>query len=175
MLLAQRKAKFELGVSLALHSWQALSIAVENETGGPDSEDRRDSLAGELVDILSSDPNLDKEDLQVILLQAMDDIFNVDLEDESEKEVATLIIRIRRETRNGDFSTVNGLWEMFSLRSQNKKSLRIETQSDSGESVDDDSEEEDVAMDDAPASPPALKVEPQVDGDGFTLVQKRKK
>jgi pre-rRNA-processing protein TSR2 len=104
----------------------------------------------------------------------MDDIFNVDLEDGSEREVAALIMRIRQEVKQGNFSRVDAMWEVFSSRSRNKQSLRIDAQSDSGESVDDESEG-DVEMDDAPTAAPKSKPEPQVDGDGFTVVQKRRR
>ena len=39
-------AKFENAVAIILHSWTVLSLAVENEWGGPDSAAKRDWLGG---------------------------------------------------------------------------------------------------------------------------------
>lgn len=50
---AKALAYFELAVSLYLWRWQALSLAVENEWGGPDSSDKRDWLAGVLADMFT--------------------------------------------------------------------------------------------------------------------------
>jgi len=45
------QSNFEQGVALALHLWPALSLAVSNNWGGPDSEDKRDWFAGAVVDL----------------------------------------------------------------------------------------------------------------------------
>ncbi|KAI1175939.1 Pre-rRNA-processing protein TSR2-domain-containing protein [Nemania sp. FL0916] len=46
-----RQEQFEQGVAISLHLWQSLTIAVQNHWGGPDSSDKRDWLAGVIVDL----------------------------------------------------------------------------------------------------------------------------
>lgn len=45
-----RQARFEQGVALSLNLWPALTLAVQNNWGGPDSADKRDWFAGEVAD-----------------------------------------------------------------------------------------------------------------------------
>ncbi|KAI1325024.1 Pre-rRNA-processing protein TSR2-domain-containing protein [Xylariaceae sp. FL0255] len=49
-----RQAQFEQGVAISLHLWTSLTIAVQNQWGGPDSADKRDWLAGVIVDMFPS-------------------------------------------------------------------------------------------------------------------------
>ncbi|KAI0477837.1 Pre-rRNA-processing protein TSR2-domain-containing protein [Xylariaceae sp. FL0804] len=49
-----RQSQFEQGVAIALHLWPALTIAVQNGWGGPDGADKRDWLAGVVVDMFPS-------------------------------------------------------------------------------------------------------------------------
>ncbi|KAI1823818.1 Pre-rRNA-processing protein TSR2-domain-containing protein [Xylaria intraflava] len=49
-----RQQQFEQGVAISLHLWQSLTIAVQNNWGGPDSSDKRDWLAGVIVDMFPS-------------------------------------------------------------------------------------------------------------------------
>ncbi|CCC13112.1 hypothetical protein SMACR_06330 [Sordaria macrospora] len=51
------QSEFEQGVAIALHLWPALSLAVQNNWGGPDSADKRDWFAGAVVDLF---PDLNK-------------------------------------------------------------------------------------------------------------------
>ncbi|KAK0709748.1 Pre-rRNA-processing protein TSR2-domain-containing protein [Lasiosphaeria miniovina] len=48
---------FEQGVAMALHLWPALTLAVQNQWGGPDSSDKRDWFAGAIVELF---PDLSK-------------------------------------------------------------------------------------------------------------------
>lgn len=47
---ATRQSRFEQGVALSLNLWPALSLAVQNNWGGPDSADKRDWFAGQVVE-----------------------------------------------------------------------------------------------------------------------------
>lgn len=51
------QTNFEQGVACALHLWPALTLAVQNHWGGPDSEDKRDWFAGAIVELF---PDLSK-------------------------------------------------------------------------------------------------------------------
>ncbi|KAI2633482.1 Pre-rRNA-processing protein TSR2-domain-containing protein [Xylaria nigripes] len=46
-----RQQEFEQGVAISIHLWQSLTIAVQNNWGGTDSADKRDWLAGVIVDM----------------------------------------------------------------------------------------------------------------------------
>jgi pre-rRNA-processing protein TSR2 len=80
-------AKWELGVSLAIHFWKPLSDAVACGWGGPDSADKRDWLCGAIADMWITDPETDDYDVETTLLQVMEDEFSVNLEDDSAFEV----------------------------------------------------------------------------------------
>ncbi|KAL2264798.1 hypothetical protein VTJ83DRAFT_7308 [Remersonia thermophila] len=45
------QANFEQGIALALHLWPALTLAVQNNWGGPDSADKRDWFAGAISEL----------------------------------------------------------------------------------------------------------------------------
>ncbi|KAL2130305.1 hypothetical protein VTI74DRAFT_6655 [Chaetomium olivicolor] len=45
------QSNFEQGVAFSLHLWPALTLAVQNNWGGPDSSDKRDWFAGAIVDL----------------------------------------------------------------------------------------------------------------------------
>lgn len=174
---AQMQAKFDLGISLVLANWQALSIAVDNEWGGIDSKDKRDWFAGAISDQFASSPETDNQDLEDMLLQIMEDEFELALDDGSECLVAATILRIKEEILCRDFSTVDAMWEAFKTKKVKAKAVRVGPASDDGDSVDDESgsDDEDQEMVDADETIPKLReskprVEPEVDEDGFTKV-----
>ncbi|KAL1875821.1 rRNA accumulation-related protein [Diaporthe australafricana] len=45
-----RQSRFEQSVALSLNLWPALTLAVQNNWGGPDSVDKRDWFAGQVVE-----------------------------------------------------------------------------------------------------------------------------
>jgi pre-rRNA-processing protein TSR2 len=167
-----------LGVSLALHGWHALTVAVDNQWGGPDSEDRRASLAGEIVELFAGDPLPDQADMEDVLVQALADFFNVDLEDDSEVPVAALIMRTRQETMSGDFLNVDRMWASFSSKAKNARRVLVEPEvEDDSDDEEEDEEDEDVDMMDVPQLVSSTKVRAQaeIDEDGFTVVSRRKR
>ncbi|KAL2017163.1 hypothetical protein VTK56DRAFT_2532 [Thermocarpiscus australiensis] len=58
------QANFEQGVALALHLWPALTLAVQNSWGGPDSSDKRDWFAGAVVELFPDVSKLTPAQLQ---------------------------------------------------------------------------------------------------------------
>ncbi|KAK4034421.1 Pre-rRNA-processing protein TSR2-domain-containing protein [Parachaetomium inaequale] len=58
------QSTFEQGVALSLHLWEALSLAVQNNWGGPDSADKRDWFAGAVVDLFPDVSRLTPAQLQ---------------------------------------------------------------------------------------------------------------
>ncbi|KAF2472574.1 uncharacterized protein BDR25DRAFT_324409 [Lindgomyces ingoldianus] len=175
---AQIQSKFELGIWHSLFNWQVLTIAIQNQWGGPDSEDKRDWLAGAISEIFQNQPATDAEDIEVVLLQALEDEYGVRLEDNTEILVAREIMAIRKETAEGNFATVEALqakWEERKGKAVPTGSVQITEYSQDAEwdSVDEESDEddEDIDMSDAPPLVVAKpKPAPEVDDDGFTKV-----
>ena len=166
----QRQAKFDLGISLILSSWQALTVAVQNNWGGNESSDKRDWFAGALSELFVANPATDAQDVEDVLLQVMEDEYEVELDDGSETIVAEAIMQIREETRDGFFGTVDKLWEQWNSRKQKVVNVvDAGPGSESGDSIDDeDEDDEDVEMTDAPAQPRQReKVAPEIDEDGL--------
>lgn len=173
----------DLGITLALNSWPALSLAVQSHWGGPTSSDKRDWLCGALSDMLSERPETDAEDLEDVLIQVMNDEFDVVVDDESAGNVAAEIMEMKMQTARGEFGPIRQMWENYQQKSQQKAAgggaemfKKVEAREEDQETDDDedsdDAEGMDVDMDDAPAlvRAPREKVEPEIDEDGFTKV-----
>lgn len=198
MSLELRQSNFEQGVVYALHLWPALTLAVQNNWGGPDSADKRDWFAGAIVDLfpeISDEPPTkntkvieepELEDVETVLLQVMVDEFEVNVDDDSGLEVAGQIFLARTGCVNGEFGEV----EKLRTRWLNKKGGKVDQMFKKAEDADQDTDWEsdseddeddeggaDVEMDDAPAlvSAPKEKPQPEVDEDGFTKVTRKKR
>ncbi|KAI4906161.1 hypothetical protein J4E90_010834 [Alternaria incomplexa] len=181
----QHQDKFDLGIWHALFNWNNLTVAVQNQWGGPDSSDKRDWLAGQISELFAAEPLTDQEDVEVVLLQVLEDEFGVRVEDETEVAVAREIMAIRKEIGEGNTAMVDALqkkWEDRKGKEVATGSVNVkETNQDfEGDSVDEETDEdEDVDMDDAPAlvpaKPKAAKPEPEIDEEGFTTVVGKKK
>ncbi|PIG89183.1 pre-rRNA processing protein [Aspergillus arachidicola] len=176
----------DLGITLAIHNWPALTLAVQSNWGGPTSSDKRDWLCGAISDMLNDRPETDAEDLEDVLIQVMNDEFDVVIDDESAVPVAEEIMEVRGLVAKGDFGPIKQMWENYQTKSQQKASnvaaafKRGEDEDQDSDDDDDDDEEEDeedVDMGEAPAlvRAPKEKVEPEVDEDGFTKVVGKKK
>jgi pre-rRNA-processing protein TSR2 len=179
---ADLQSKFDLGIWHALFNWANLTVAVQNQWGGPDSSDKRDWLAGQISELFASEPLTNAEDVEVMLLQVLEDEFGVRLEDETEVIVGREIMAIRKEIGEGRTDTVDRLqkkWEARKGKEVDTGTVDVRESNQEGEwdSVDEESEEDDdVEMGDAPALVPAKpKPEPEVDEDGFTKVVGKKK
>jgi pre-rRNA-processing protein TSR2 len=85
----EAQARFTHATALIIHSWSALDIAVKNEWAGPDSSDIRDWLGGVVVDMFSFPPGkqTDVDNVEDVLLQVMEDEFEVLPEDDSARQV----------------------------------------------------------------------------------------
>jgi pre-rRNA-processing protein TSR2 len=172
----------DLGVTLAINAWPALTLAVTSSWGGPTSSDKRDWLCGAISEMLVDRPETDAEDLEDVLIQVMNDEFDVVVDDESAGEVAERIMEVRKAVEKGEFEAVRQMWaEWEAKRGQRgsavagfRKGEDVEQETDEDESDDD---EGDVDMGEAPAlvRAPRERVEPEVDEDGFTKVVGKKK
>ncbi|PVI00988.1 pre-rRNA-processing protein TSR2 [Periconia macrospinosa] len=175
---AQLEAKFDLGIWHALFNWQILTVAIQNQWGGPDSADKRDWLAGQISELFANDAATEAEDVEVMLLQVLEDEYGVRLEDETEVAVAREIMTIRKELGEGNTETVDRLqakWEARKGKEVSTGNVQVKEGNQDAEwdSVDEETDEEDgdVEMGDAPTLVAAKpKPAPEVDEDGFTKV-----
>jgi len=143
---ATLQSNFEQGVAFALHLWPALTLAVQNNWGGPDSSDKRDWFAGAIVDLFpdlskpattttSTTPQQaqaqsqtaapeepDQADVETVLLQVMLDEFEVNVDDDSAFEVAEQVMRVRGECLKGGpkFDEFEALRRKFEARKGTK-------------------------------------------------------
>ncbi|KAF2434251.1 hypothetical protein EJ08DRAFT_646682 [Tothia fuscella] len=185
-----RRSKFELGVSLALHTWPALSLSVQNQWGGPDSTSKRDWFAGAMAELFPTDgtttstsPAVDVMDVEDRLMQIMEDEFEVVPDDDSVSPVADLIMGIWAETQRGEFGRVDRLFERWKVQGERRVEVREgervdqDVKSEDEDSVDgeEDDDDEDEEMGDAPPLVRMEKVAPQMDEEGFETVVKKKR
>lgn len=173
---------------MTLSTWSALTLAVENSWGGPQSSEKRDWFAGAISDLLETTPDADVDYLEEFLLQVMNDEFEIVLEDESAQEIAAKIVGLRKLTLQRDFRMVDDMYTRWKDR-QNRGSGAVtiqhvergededDTDWDSDDIEEEEPDKEDVDMGEAPAlvHVPKEKPPPEIDEDGFTKVVGRKK
>lgn len=182
------QAQFELGVSLLLNFWPALSLAVTSNWGagnGATSSEKRDWFAGAIVELFDERPDTDLEDVETVLLQVMLDEFEVNVDDDSGYEVAEGVLRIRGACGKGDYTEVERLRQRWEQSGKGKGASAKGMFRDAGEeehetdgSEDEQSDDEDVEMGEAPQlveRVPKEKVAPEIDEEGFTKVTKKKR
>lgn len=181
-------AYLDLGITLAIHNWPALTMAVQSNWGGPTAGDKRDWLCGAISDMVNERPETDAEDLEDVLGQVMNDEFDVVVDDESAVPVAEKIMEVRAQVARGEFGPIQEMWEAWQKKSQQKANnaaaafKKVEAkdedqETDAEEDDDEDGANGDVDMGDAPAlvRAPKEKAEPEVDEDGFTKVVGKKR
>lgn len=186
---AQISAKIDLLISVTLHNWPNLTIAIQHDADTALAKDKRDFLAGAISDLLSTNQVSEAEDLEDVLVQFLYDEFEmtVDETDSSPWEAALRIMTGREKILQGDFSQVDR-WYQEWVERQRTGSGRIAVQrmDDNGgqetdwdeEDEEDKGEGEDAEMGEAPQlveKPKKEKPEPEVDEDGFTKVAGRRK
>jgi len=116
-----------------------------------------------------------------MLLQVMEDEFEVVVDDGSEVPVAMKVMQIRTEVKDGDFRTVDDMLAKWQERKDKPAPpVKVQSQSDGEESVDDEDWEDDrdTEMTDTPTltySAPKPKHHPEMDEDGFTKVIGKKR
>jgi len=189
------QSNFEQGVALTLHTWENLTLAVQNEWGGPDSADKRDWFAGTIVELF---PDLTKPqnarssglvsedvqepdliDVRERLLQVMEDEFEVVIDDGTDATIAEQIMRLRKSCIKGQFSEVEALQQKWSAK-KDKKVIFHRGEDQDAETdweTDDEDDDGDVEMEEAPKlmPTPREKLVPEVDEDGFTKVTRKKR
>lgn len=179
--------KFDLSIALTLATWPALTLAVQNSWGGPQSAEKRDWFAGAISELIESTPDADVEYVEEFLLQVMNDEFEIHIDDGSGEEIAAKIVGLRRLTLQGNFTMVDEMfvrWQERQSRGEGTVQFRhVERGEDDDETdwdsddKEDGSADEDVEMEQAPplVKVPREKVQPRVDDDGFIEVVSNRK
>ena len=165
-----------------LADWAALSLAVQNSWGGPDSSEKRDWFAGAVSELMESTPDADAHYLEEFLMQVMNHEFEVNVEDASGEEIAERILRLKMKINTGDFHILDQMladWEQTKGKGKGTATIaQGKSENQEVDSEDEDSqisEDEDETMGEAPPLVNVKqKVEPEVDDDGFTKVVRNK-
>jgi len=167
---------FARGVIALLNTWPALGLEVQESWGGPHSADKRTWLASNLVDAFENEP-LDEEQVEHLLLDAMVDEFEAEIDDGSPYNIAQNIIRIWKAACDGDAEEIGKL--EAAADQLGKKQISTQQQVGNGddewsdeESASDDGESSHDAPQLMPPPPSSERTQPVIDEDGFQLVQK---
>ncbi|KAJ8586695.1 hypothetical protein M405DRAFT_822913 [Rhizopogon salebrosus TDB-379] len=194
---------FARGLLARFELWPALRIAVHQNWGGPQSAQKQRWLAGVITDEFEASlppPSAsltaldslhapahpshtlqepDTEYIETMLLQILDDEFEVALEDGSAFDVARDVLRLWNDAKEGKDGYVKDL-EMQVDRMKGKMP-QYEVDAGSGsdwEDSDDDedgsgSDDEDYGKEVVPQLLDHAKKAPQTDEDGFTIVKRK--
>lgn len=178
---------FARGVIARLAVWPILRVAVQENWGGPKSEDKRTWIASEIVDAFENqNPLPDDQYVEELLLQVMEDEFDCVVEDGSGEDVGRDVVKMWMESQavDGKCDTIAKFEEMAEKLKGKKVSAQITSEENEVEgegeedSDDDDWEDEDQGQMEVDEAPKLLdrgrKNEPEVDEDGFTLVKGKK-
>lgn len=154
---ATAQSNFEQAVALTLHTWPALTLAVQNSWGGESSDDKRDWFAGAIVELFAPferlvngvaaprqtpDSDYEEPDIEYVeefLLNVMIDEFEVNVDDDSGFDVAKQIITFRSDFARGRFDALGELQTKW----QSRKGKKVQAQAAAGQDDDDDSDSSD--------------------------------
>ncbi|KAG5366444.1 Pre-rRNA-processing protein [Yarrowia sp. B02] len=173
------QARFELGVCMCLYNWTDLATAVDNSWGGADSEEKREWLVGNIVELFEESTVLDALDIQTRLSQVMEDEFDTVVEDDSDFMTAQMLIQIWMECSQGIFTTVENQYNKYEKSKNTKTTVKVDDQTTGGDDSDDDEDDEEGVPDlidgdtEMTDSAPREKQGPIIDDDGFEVVQRK--
>lgn len=183
----KQQARFELGVCMALAKWEELTIAVDNLWGGPNSNEKRDWMAGIVVDLFD-EKVVDIQYIEETLLYAMLDEFDVQIDNDSALEIGALVMKFYKNVLVQDYNTIDELYSKWLAKQESRQVNKVKLNSDPNNPSSDEDEDEDddddievvIGNDQAQyqqeAQDDSMDVDngPVVDDDGFTLVQNKK-
>ncbi|UKK01324.2 rRNA accumulation- protein [Theileria orientalis] len=89
--------------------WTALNLAVENNWGGDDSLSKKELLVRNVIEFCLKAKELYSDEIEDILIVKLDEYFSVNLEDGSEVEIASILVKLHETCSNNDFSYANEL------------------------------------------------------------------
>lgn len=171
----KQQARFELGISMLVYSWDALDIAVINQWGGIESAEKRDWITGIIVDLFKNNKAVDSPLIEETLLYAMLDEFDTHVDDGSAQPIANKMIILYEECRQLNYSRVEELYTNWLERQETgaNKERYVEINEVISDSEEDE-EDEDINVEvEQDHIEPASRYEPIIDDDGFEMVQKK--
>jgi len=198
---------FARGLLARLELWPALRIAVHQNWGGPQSAQKQRWLAGIITDEFEASlpspfasltpldayhpprmhpshtlPEPDTEYIETMLLQIMDDEFEVALEDGSAFDIARDILRLWNDAKEGRDGYVKDLEVQVERMKGKLPQYEVAAGSGSDWDSDDgedengsgsDSDNEDYGKEVVPQLLDHAKKGPEIDEDGFTIVKRK--
>ena len=194
--------EYQAGISATLRSWSVLKTAVESGWGGANSQEKAEFLRQSLYDHLCVLQPMDATDLEDALAIYMEEEFSVTLEDDSEKQISSLLLRMHQEC----FVKKNPLMCRQVVMSATQASQQLsaipaqiqESEHDDDDDNDDEMEDQDLSLSMVAQSlfgsgmmakptvtpeqpvrqlgePEAEREHPELDDDGFAPVVSTKK
>lgn len=161
----KQQAQFELGVACAVFLWDDLATAVANGWGGPESDAKREWLAGAVTELFDGQ-EVATEDIEYRLLAAMEDEFDVTIEDNTALLVAQQIVRLYQQCAEQNYALAQELFEKYQRRVP-AQPVQVE---DNNSDSDEDDEAPDLMVTDVVEE---TRKGPEVDEEGFTIVRRR--
>lgn len=95
---------FKQAVAAVLAQWTLLTLAVEQGWGGRDSHRKRHELYEDLIAEFDQNKKVDAEELADSLSERLMRDFSVEVEDDSDLEVAKLLVDLYEQTSRGCFA-----------------------------------------------------------------------
>eukprot|EP01067_Filipodium_phascolosomae_P007182 Filipodium_phascolosomae@DN5683_c0_g1_i1.p1 len=101
----EKNAAFERGVQAILSNWTALRLATEGNWAGSETRQHAKNLLDGTLQLFNHDSKKITYDILADFLgDSLAQDFNVELEDESEDEVAQIILQLHETILKGDYS-----------------------------------------------------------------------
>ncbi|EPY49361.1 rRNA processing protein Tsr2 [Schizosaccharomyces cryophilus OY26] len=168
---------FEYAAGVLVCCWPIMRQAVAEEWADVDTADKRDWMAGALVDYICSAKDVDAWDIEELILQILQDEFNVgSVEDDSPYILAQDLHRVWQAALEDNFDPIRDIHERLGkpmIEKQEREENRAAKPSAS--SVPELVEGEQSMHEDATEPAQEESKAPVVDDDGFTVVQRKRR
>ncbi|KAL2313011.1 Pre-rRNA-processing protein tsr2 [Schizosaccharomyces pombe] len=174
---SKRLTYFEYAVGVLLCSWPVMKQAVEEEWADVDTADKRDWMAGVLVDYITVTNDVEAWDVEELILQVLQDEFNVgSIEDDSPYILAQDLVNVWKAACEDNYEPIREIHERLGKQLLEKEEGKEKTREESNPPVLVEDETIVDAEDGGAAQNQQEKQQgPIVDDDGFTVVQKRRR
>lgn len=185
MAMAPAEAALRQAVHVVFGEWTCLALAVEQEWGGSNTREKALALLSRVEAGLCASPKVYVDEIEEMLDLALIDDFNIHAEDESPKQVATLLVQLHTEAVAGGEAMASTLIDRFRTAG---KSTWVQAAPPPRRRKDDSSDDEDCGSDGEDVPPGgametvveeteeerAARLAPVVDEDGFQAVPTRR-
>jgi len=168
--MADAQTIFTEAMGQVFGNWTVLNLAVDQGWGGRDSVGKRAEFFEEYMTLLINPPKPwknfsdDRDKIADFLLNRISELYNCDIEDESDLAVAETSLRLLSECRQGDFTLARQIIETNVKRTEVAKQCRgVRTYEYDGIGGNADGASGDVHMG---GENMAMNVEIDTDGEG---------